>query len=299
MRAARRADLLALGPRDRRSGYPLEMVLAGRRRAAGGSPRCRFLRAAHRPLQGHRHRARHRARHRRHAPRPGSGAGVTRRPGAPTLLVLAKAPRAGYSKTRLAPLFGEQGAAALAAAALADTLDAVASARACRRVLVLDGALAATGPLAVPVPVGVDVLPQAAGTHAGPDRGRVRAGRRPGAARRDGHAAGHARLADPRDPDGAGPRVARPRRGRRLVGDGPAAPARARPSGADGRADVDDAHGGAAAALAGGGRPAGRRPPAAAGRRRARGRARRRGSGTEHAFRQSSSASRGAAPARA
>ncbi len=90
---------------------------------------------------------------------------MTRRPGAPTLLVLAKAPRAGYSKTRLAPLFGEQGAAALAAAALADTLDAVASARACRRVLVLDGALAATGPLAVPVPVGVDVLPQAAGTH--------------------------------------------------------------------------------------------------------------------------------------
>jgi uncharacterized protein len=86
--------------------------------------------------------------------------------GLPTLLVLAKAPRAGHSKTRLAPLFGAEGAAALAAAALADTLDAVASAPARRRVLVLDGAFAGAGPLAVRVPAGLDVVPQAGGTHA-------------------------------------------------------------------------------------------------------------------------------------
>jgi glycosyltransferase A (GT-A) superfamily protein (DUF2064 family) len=88
------------------------------------------------------------------------------RPALPTLLVLAKAPRPGSSKTRLAPLFGPDGAAALAAAALADTLDAVASAPAARRLLVLDGALAAAGPLAVRVPAGVDVVPQAGGLHA-------------------------------------------------------------------------------------------------------------------------------------
>jgi glycosyltransferase A (GT-A) superfamily protein (DUF2064 family) len=85
---------------------------------------------------------------------------------APTLLVLAKAPRPGYSKTRLAPLFGERGAAVLAAAALADTLDAVAAAPAARRVLVLDGVLAGAGPLAVRLPRGVEVAAQTGGSHA-------------------------------------------------------------------------------------------------------------------------------------
>lgn len=76
-----------------------------------------------------------------------------------TLLVLAKAPRPGLSKTRLAPAYGPDGAAALAAAALADTLAAAAAARVARRVLVLDG-----GP--VPgVPPGFEVVPQAGGPH--------------------------------------------------------------------------------------------------------------------------------------
>jgi glycosyltransferase A (GT-A) superfamily protein (DUF2064 family) len=77
-----------------------------------------------------------------------------------TLLVLAKAPYPGRSKTRLAPRFGAGGAAALAAAALADTLEAVAATPAPRRVLVLDG-------LPVPaLPAGFDVVPQADGDHA-------------------------------------------------------------------------------------------------------------------------------------
>lgn len=79
----------------------------------------------------------------------------------PTLLVLAKAPEPGRSKTRLAPAFGADGAARLAAAALADTLDAVAAVPAARRLLVLAGP-----PDAVPVPRCVTVVPQAGGGHA-------------------------------------------------------------------------------------------------------------------------------------
>ncbi len=74
-----------------------------------------------------------------------------------TLIVIAKAPRAGRSKTRLCPPCTLAEAAALAEAALADTLDAVRAARADRRVLVLDGA---PGPW---LPEGFDVLPQRAG----------------------------------------------------------------------------------------------------------------------------------------
>ena len=71
------------------------------------------------------------------------------------LLVIAKAPVAGRVKTRLTPPCSPADAAALAAAALADTLAAVArSRRAGRRVLVLDGE---PGPW---IPRGVDVLPQ-------------------------------------------------------------------------------------------------------------------------------------------
>jgi uncharacterized protein len=58
-----------------------------------------------------------------------------------TVLVIAKAPQAGRSKTRLCPPCTPQEAADLAEAALADTLDAaLASTHARRRVLVLDGA---------------------------------------------------------------------------------------------------------------------------------------------------------------
>jgi uncharacterized protein len=60
------------------------------------------------------------------------------RPEEVTLIVIAKAPAPGRSKTRLEPALGPAGAAGLAAAALADTLEVVAAARG-RSVLALDG----------------------------------------------------------------------------------------------------------------------------------------------------------------
>ncbi|MGW0609062.1 TIGR04282 family arsenosugar biosynthesis glycosyltransferase [Streptomyces sp. NPDC002788] len=74
-----------------------------------------------------------------------------------TLLVIAKEPRPGRVKTRLTPPFTPAEAAALAEASLADTLRAVATAPARRRVLVLDGTV---GPW---LPPGFDVVPQCAG----------------------------------------------------------------------------------------------------------------------------------------
>jgi rSAM/selenodomain-associated transferase 1 len=73
------------------------------------------------------------------------------------LAVIAKAPRAGHSKTRLCPPCTPQQAADLAAAALADTLAAVAATPASRRFLVLDGDPGAW------VPDGFEVIPQAGG----------------------------------------------------------------------------------------------------------------------------------------
>ena len=70
-----------------------------------------------------------------------------------TLLVIAKEPRPGRVKTRLTPPFTPEEAAALAEAALADTLDAVARTPAERRVLVLDGT---PGPW---LPAGFEVVP--------------------------------------------------------------------------------------------------------------------------------------------
>jgi glycosyltransferase A (GT-A) superfamily protein (DUF2064 family) len=55
------------------------------------------------------------------------------------LLVIAKAPEPGRSKTRLCPPCSPEQAAALAEAALTDTLRAVAATPADERVLVLDG----------------------------------------------------------------------------------------------------------------------------------------------------------------
>jgi uncharacterized protein len=57
----------------------------------------------------------------------------------PALIVIAKEPRAGRAKTRLCPPCTPAQAAALAEAALADTLAAVAGVPAARRVLALDG----------------------------------------------------------------------------------------------------------------------------------------------------------------
>lgn len=71
-----------------------------------------------------------------------------------TLLVMAKAPVAGRVKTRLSPCFSPAEAAALAGAALADTLDAVVAAPARRRVLVLDGVVPSW------VPAGFEVWAQ-------------------------------------------------------------------------------------------------------------------------------------------
>ena len=58
-----------------------------------------------------------------------------------TLLVVAKAPEPGRAKTRLAATVGDRVAADIAAAALLDTLDAVAAAPAARRVVALTGDL--------------------------------------------------------------------------------------------------------------------------------------------------------------
>jgi uncharacterized protein len=56
-----------------------------------------------------------------------------------TVIVIAKAPEPGRSKTRLSPPCTPEEAALLAAAALQDTLEAVAASRARRRVVALDG----------------------------------------------------------------------------------------------------------------------------------------------------------------
>lgn len=58
-----------------------------------------------------------------------------------TLLVVAKAPVPGQAKTRLAATLGDQIAADIAAAALLDTLDAVAAAPVATRVVALTGEL--------------------------------------------------------------------------------------------------------------------------------------------------------------
>ena len=73
---------------------------------------------------------------------------------APALAVIAKAPVAGRVKTRLSPPCTPQQAAALARAALEDTLAAVAATPAHRRVLVLDGEPGDW------VPEGFEVIPQ-------------------------------------------------------------------------------------------------------------------------------------------
>ena len=74
-----------------------------------------------------------------------------------TLVVLAKEPVPGRVKTRLNPPFNHHQAAELAAAALADTLAAVAAAPATRRILALAGA---PGPW---LPPGIEVVSQVDG----------------------------------------------------------------------------------------------------------------------------------------
>jgi len=73
---------------------------------------------------------------------------------APALAVIAKAPIAGRVKTRLCPPLTPSQAAALAGAALEDTLAAVAATPTHRRVLVLEGEAGDW------VPEGFEVIPQ-------------------------------------------------------------------------------------------------------------------------------------------
>jgi hypothetical protein len=77
---------------------------------------------------------------------------------ATTLLVIAKQPVPGRVKTRLVPPCTHEQAAALAEAALADTLHTVLTVPARRRVLVLDGR---PGPW---LPPGFDIVPQCGGS---------------------------------------------------------------------------------------------------------------------------------------
>ena len=73
------------------------------------------------------------------------------------VLVMAKSPVPGRVKTRLCPPCTPQEAAALAEAALADTLDALAACGSGRRIVALDGA---PGPW---LPPGFEVVPQVVG----------------------------------------------------------------------------------------------------------------------------------------
>ena len=75
----------------------------------------------------------------------------------PALIVLAKAPVPGRVKTRLCPPCTPRDAAALAAAALSDTLLAAAATPAARHVLVLDGEIGRG------IPSQFDVVPQVGG----------------------------------------------------------------------------------------------------------------------------------------
>lgn len=74
------------------------------------------------------------------------------------LLVMAKEPRPGRVKTRLCPPCSPEQAAELAAAAIADTLEAVAGSGADRRVVALEGR---PGPW---LPAGFEVIEQGEGT---------------------------------------------------------------------------------------------------------------------------------------
>lgn len=149
MRAARRERLIALGLGDRRSGYPLEMVLA----ASAAGMRITETDVDYLPRSG-RSKVTGTVRGTRQAVRD-MRAVLAAPP--PTLLVIAKAPVPGRVKTRLTPPCSPGQAAALARAALVDTLAALDRMPAGRRLLVLDGD---AGPW---LPPGWDVVPQCGG----------------------------------------------------------------------------------------------------------------------------------------
>ena len=149
MRVARRRRLLDLGLGDRRSGYPLEMVLA----ADAAGMRIAEREVAYLPRAG-RSKVTGTLRGTRQAIHD---MGAMLAAPAPTLMVLAKSPVPGRVKTRLSPACTPEQAAALAEAALADTLETLGRVPAGRRVLVLEGAPGRW------LPPGWEVLPQAGG----------------------------------------------------------------------------------------------------------------------------------------
>ena len=117
-----------------------------------------------------------------------------------TVLVVAKAPVPGLAKTRLAATVGDRVAADIAAAALLDTLDAVAAAPVASRVVALTGDLDAAAAAAqirqrlesftVIEQRGDDFADRLANAHADAAAGLS------GAADRDGHPAGDGRTVD-------------------------------------------------------------------------------------------------------
>jgi glycosyltransferase A (GT-A) superfamily protein (DUF2064 family)/molybdopterin-guanine dinucleotide biosynthesis protein A len=149
MRVAARERLLALGLGDRRSGYPLEMVLA----ASAAGMRLAEVPVDYRPRAG-RSKVTGTLRGTRQAVRDMSA--ILAAP-APVLLLLAKSPAAGRVKTRLTSEITPERAAAVAEAALVDTMVTLEQVPASRRVLVLDGL---PGRWLRP---GWDVVPQAEG----------------------------------------------------------------------------------------------------------------------------------------
>ena len=123
MRVARRDALLALGITDRRSGYPVELMVRAAAGGLDGRRTRRRLRPAHRrQVEGERIAA-------RQCPSRGWTSGGRSRDTPSRVLVVAKAPVPGQAKTRLAATSATEAAADIAAAALLDTLDAVADAR--------------------------------------------------------------------------------------------------------------------------------------------------------------------------
>jgi glycosyltransferase A (GT-A) superfamily protein (DUF2064 family) len=149
MRAAHRERLLALGLGDRRSGYPLEMVLA----ASAAGMRIAETSVDYLPRTG-RSKVTGTLRGTRQAVRD-MRAVLAAPP--PTLLVIAKSPVPGRVKTRLTPPCTPEQAATLAGAALADTLATLSRMPAGRRLLVLDGEPGGW------LPPGWEVVPQCAG----------------------------------------------------------------------------------------------------------------------------------------
>ena len=117
MRVCRRDDLIALDIRDRRFGYPLELMV----KAARAGWTVREIDIAYRPrAAGTRSKVSGSLRGTTQAARDFLAVLAMSRP---TVLVVAKAPVPGLAKTRIAADGRHDAAADLAAAALLDTLD--------------------------------------------------------------------------------------------------------------------------------------------------------------------------------